>query len=369
MKPYKVLVVDDSSVARSVISTALERRDDMKVVGTARNGRIALDLVERLRPDAMVLDVEMPEMDGLDTLRAVRRQGYQLPVVMCSTHTRRGAIVTVDALTLGADDYVNKPSGGQSRETLLCALENELGGKLAALMRSKWRVRAKAPPRKGGAAVAVLSSPQHRPPREPVEAIVIAASTGGPQTLREFLPALPSGLGVPIFIVQHMPPRFTAQLAKRLDQVSHLEVLEGEAGMKAAAGRAIVAPGAMHMTVERRGSGVFVGTNQDPPENSCRPAADVLFRSAVRAYGGGLLGIVLTGMGRDGLEGARRIVETGGRVLAQDEDSSVVWGMPGAVATAGLADEVVALAELPAATVQRLSKASLASRTRERKGR
>ena len=329
MRPVRVLVVDDSVVSRMIVSEAVSSDPDLEVAGTAGDGQAALDRVAELRPDIVVLDVEMPVLDGLEALKALRARDRKLPVVMLSSLTSKGASTTVDALTYGASDYVTKPSTG-SRAESVAALQRELLPKLKALAA-----------RGSGPRPAPALLPRTR--TGPVDAVVIGISTGGPNALAAMLPDLPADLGVPVLVVQHMPPLFTAMLAQRLDNLSALPVREAQGAEDVSAGGVWIAPGGRHLVVERHDGPPRLSLLDTPPENSCRPAVDVLFRSAARAYGPRLLAVVMTGMGQDGYAGSRVVREAAGRVLAQDEETSVVWGMPRYIAESGLADAVLPL--------------------------
>jgi two-component system chemotaxis response regulator CheB len=291
--------------------------------------------------DIVLLDLEMPVMDGLETLVALRKTHPRLPVIMFSRHTQRGVEATVRALTLGADDYVPKP--GDGLEVSPC-IEELLIPKIKLLGR------------RGGDKLPhpVTPSPSHPATRSParVEAIVIGASTGGPNALTQLLGAFLPEWSVPIAIVQHMPAEFTARLAERLSEKCQLRVREGAADEPIAAAQAWIAPGGYHLLL-RRGTTVRLALNQEPPVNSCRPAVDVLFRSAAEVYGAGVLAVVLTGMGQDGLRGCECVRAAGGQVLVQDEASSVVWSMPGAVFQAGLAHQMLPLEHLGPEIVRR----------------
>jgi two-component system chemotaxis response regulator CheB len=336
----RVLVVDDSVVARRLVSKAIAADGTVEVAGTATDGRAAFTQIERLRPDAVTLDLDMPVMDGLETVEAIRERWPHLPVIMVSTYTLRGAQVTLDALALGANDYVVKPSGTASPTEAIARIHDELVPRILTL----------CPHVVGSASEAEVETAIATAPRGPsarVDAVAIAVSTGGPTALGSLLAALPADLPVPVLIVQHMPPMFTRVLAERLDRTCAIRVLEAADGHVLEPGTVRIAPGDRHMVVERAQAGVRVGTNTLPRENSCRPSADPLFRSVADAYGAHALGVVMTGMGSDGLRGAQRLTEAGSRVIAQDEASSVVWGMPGFVVRAGLADGVVPLGELP----------------------
>ncbi len=337
--PIRVLVVDDSVVIRRVLCDVLSKESDLEVVGIAGDGKIALAKMAQLHPDLVTLDVEMPVMDGLETLAELRKLYPKLPVIMFSTLTERGAAATLDALSLGASDYVTKPSN-TSPEGAIEAVRSQLIPKIKAL----------GP--KTGAKPAVPALPP-RPPvpvKKPanarVEIVTIGTSTGGPNALAEVLPRIPKDFPVPIVVVQHMPPLFTRLLAERLASRSEIPIEEGSTGATLSPGHCWIAPGNFHMTVKRAGVNWRLDLNQDPPENSCRPAVDVLFRSVAAVYGPNALALVMTGMGADGVIGARHIREAGGEVIIQDEASAVVWGMPGLVYAAGQADAVYPLDQL-----------------------
>lgn len=356
MTRTRVLVVDDAVVVRRLVTEALASDPTIEVVGTAPNGRVALSKIEQVNPDVVTLDVEMPEMDGLETLTVLRERYPRLPVIMFSTLTERGTSTTMDALLRGANDYVTKPANVGSVAEAQERVRASLIPKVHALAGSR-RARGPSRPRPTVARTPV-PPPRRRGPSGPpprVELIVVGVSTGGPNALAELVPALPADLAVPVCIVQHMPPMFTRLLAERLDATSKVQVREATGGEVLRPGSVVIAPGDRHLAVARRGGALVTELRDTPPENSCRPAADVLFRSASEAVGGGVLGVVLTGMGHDGRRGAEEIVDRGGRVLAQDEATSVVWGMPGAVVQAGYADEVLPLSDVAAAIGRRLS--------------
>jgi two-component system, chemotaxis family, protein-glutamate methylesterase/glutaminase len=342
MPKIRVLVVDDAVVMRRLISTVLESDAELEVAGIAPNGKIALARIPQVNPDVITLDVEMPEMDGLETILEIRKLYPRLPVIMFSTMTRRGAVETVEALARGATDYVTKPANIGSVSEGMERLRSELIPKIKAYARPLAppvaAPRARAPDAPRASSGAAIPGAAFR-----CSVIAIGTSTGGPNALHEVLSGFPASLAVPVLIVQHMPPVFTELLAARLDQSSKIRVDEARDGMRIEPGHAYLAPGGKHLAVAAENGSVRVRLNEEPPENSCRPAVDVLFRSVAHVYGGGTLGVVLTGMGQDGLRGAQWIHEAGGKLIAQDQASSVVWGMPGALAEAGLADEIVAL--------------------------
>jgi two-component system chemotaxis response regulator CheB len=352
MPPIRVLVVDDSAVVRKVMCDGLAPDAALEVVGTAANGRIALAKIPLLHPDIVTLDVEMPEMDGLEALAEIRKLYPKLPVIMFSTVTERGAAITLDALALGASDYVTKPSNTGSLDATLRQLRAELIPKIKALCAARPSV-----PVAPIAAAARARSANKQPAREfgRVDVLAIGTSTGGPNALADLLPAIPANFPVPIVIVQHMPALFTRLLAGRLNQRSELNVREGVGGEVLKPGDAWIAPGDFHMTVEKKGAEVVLALNQSAPENYCRPAVDPMFRSVANSFGASALAVVLTGMGSDGTSGAQLIREKGGQILVQDQASSIVWGMPGQIAAAGLADGTYALKSMAAEICRRVA--------------
>jgi two-component system chemotaxis response regulator CheB len=345
----RVLVVDDSVVTCRLVVRALEEDPEFEVAGVAANGVIALALIPQVHPDAVTLDIEMPEMNGLETLRRLRQEYPALRVVMFSALTERGAAATFDALGSGADDYLPKISGAGSPDVALQGLKRELLPKI----RQFFSLGASAAPLVAPAAASTGRVAGDVRPAARAEAVVIGISTGGPSVLAAMVPRIPADFPLPILIVQHMPPLFTRFLAERLDGVTKLSVREAAHEDQVESGRIYIAPGDYHMRVRRNGKGVGIALYQDAPQNSCRPAADALFSSAAEVYGPAAVGVVLTGMGHDGLAGARRLKAQGAPVLVQDQATSVVWGMPGAVAAAGLADEIVPLEGMVAAILRR----------------
>jgi len=339
MPKIRILVVDDAVVMRKLITESLRQDPDLEVVGVAANGKIALQKIPQVNPDLITLDLEMPEMDGLTTLREIRKIYPRLGVIIFSTLSQQGAVATLEALSLGANDYVTKPANVGGVTEAIARLETELIPKIKAHCRRLLIAATPAPasvvPRGAGFGLAA-----------PIDVVCLGTSTGGPNALAEVFQALPGDLPVPVVMVQHMPPMFTTMLAERLDARSAWRCHEGAEGQLVENGHAYLAPGGRHMEVVRAGVHIRLHLHDGPAENSCRPAVDVLFRSVAAAYGRGVLGVVMTGMGQDGLRGCGVIREKGGRVLAQDEASSVVWGMPGQVAQAGLADKVLPLNQI-----------------------
>jgi two-component system chemotaxis response regulator CheB len=357
-----VLVVDDSAVVRRLVTDSLSRDPDIEVVGFASNGRIALAKVDQLAPDLVTMDIEMPEMNGIEAVRALRRARHTMPIVMFSTLTERGAAATLDALVAGATDYVTKPANVGSVQESLDRVASELIPKIKAFVprralppRSTAPADAPAPaaPARFPAGPPASAAPARRPvvtrptpAPHPISAVVIGSSTGGPEALSTVLGALSAPPPVPVLVVQHMPPVFTRQLAARLDRLGPTTVVEASDGEALRPGTVYIAAGDHHLELSRSAGTLRTVLTDGPPVNFCRPAVDVLFRSAVRELGGRLLAVVLTGMGADGRTGCEDVVAAGGTVVVQDEPTSVVWGMPGAVATAGFAHRVLPLREV-----------------------
>lgn len=411
--------MDDSAVIRRAISDLLAGDAEIEVVGHAANGALALQKIADLKPDVITLDVEMPVMDGLQTLREMKRSGFTAPVIMCSTLTERGAMATLDALSLGAACYVTKPSSSGTAAESIDSLRRDLLPKVKALgghhnRYNREGIRKPSLSTQQSSATATVApnlreareaspsvAPQHitqpriapqprakqetapsskdksiplplpRASQEPkadtpvrlaskskksskIEAVIIGVSTGGPNALAVLLPALPANLSVPVFVVQHMPPVFTKLVADRLDKQCTLAVHEATENETARAGTILIAPGDFHMTLEKSGPVTVVRLNQKAAVNFCRPAVDVLFQSAVAAYGSGLLAVVLTGMGSDGAVGCEQVSAAGGQVIVQDAATSVVWGMPGAVAERGLAEAILPLEHIAKEIVRRV---------------
>lgn len=349
MKKIRVLVVDDSVVIRRLLTDILSQDPEIELAGTAPNGRIALAKLPQLSPDLVTLDIEMPELDGLGTLPELRKTYPKLPVIMFSTLTERGALATLDALARGATDYVTKPANVGSVAAGIQSVKDQLIPKIKALCQGVSAPTAARP--LVGARSPALERPA-RPLPSRFEVLAIGSSTGGPQALATVLGGLPANFALPIVVVQHMPPVFTRHLANRLSQESALNVREAVANEPLKPGEVLIAPGNFHLEVQRQLRAVTTVVHQAPPENSCRPAVDVLFRSTAKVFGSQCLSVVLTGMGHDGMRGAEHIVQAGGTVIAQDEASSVVWGMPRAVAEAGLARHVLPLKSIAAELIR-----------------
>ncbi|MCL4203939.1 MAG: chemotaxis response regulator protein-glutamate methylesterase [Pirellulaceae bacterium] len=360
----RVLIVDDSRIFRNALEASLADEGDVAVVGSVFNGQKALEFVQATPPDVVTLDVEMPGMDGLETLRAIQRfnagrsADSAVGVIMVSSHTKRGADITIQALRDGAFDFIAKPSG-PDHDRNLQQLRQQLLAKIRLFLLSR------RPPGTVSAGEEPLAVPQ-APPASPghrlqwlravsrrsVRALVIAASTGGPKALEHLLPGLRHHTDLPILVVQHMPADFTRSLAESLAKLSQGSVVEARDGQAIQSATTYIAPGGKHLVVRRERGQAVIGTNEQPPENGCRPSADILFRSAAAAWRSDLIAIVLTGMGRDGTAGLGTVKRAGGYVVAQDEASSVVWGMPGSAVEAGVVDEVVPLAGIADAVGQ-----------------
>jgi two-component system chemotaxis response regulator CheB len=339
----------------------------MELCGIARDGVECLDLVERLSPEVLVLDLEMPRMNGLDVLDRLRVANPKLPVIMCSAYTEHGARSTLEALARGASDYVTKPSEQRDFAAAMRSLSQQLLPRIAALARNPSPEGKKAD---GDVATDNLqkarSGEAPAKPSSPIEVVVIGLSTGGPSALEQLLPKLPKDFPVPVLIVQHMPKLFTGALAERLDKCCALRVEQAYDNATIRPGTVWLAPGDAHMEVaprramgnEGKGSEAFntrVRLHRQEPLNHCRPSVDYLFFSAARMYGAGTLALVMTGMGADGLDGARAVHEGGGVVLAQDEATSAVWGMPGRVSEAGIASATLPLWGIAGALKQRVN--------------
>ncbi len=360
MERIRVLVVDDVATVRRLVVDALSIDAEIQVVGMAANGREALERIPEVRPDLIILDYEMPEMDGLETLIEVKKSHPSIRVVIFSSHTRHGAKLTLDALWHGADDYVPKsPADNLTAATQL--IRTQLIPKIKGLCRkpevAEPVAAALSLPTRAGAQEELPRGATRRPAITPARAEIVAigASTGGPRALARLIQGLPGDFAAPIVIVQHMPPIFTRLLAERLGAQTTLRCAEAIEGAALVPGSIWVAPGDHHMTLERERGEIRIRLTNDPPVHSCRPAVDPLFHSVADAFGAAALGVILTGMGHDGYKGCERIRDAGGAVLVQDEASSVVWGMPGIVARAKIADRIVPLDEMAPEIVRRTS--------------
>ncbi len=367
MPRTKVLLVDDDKTVVRIMTMLLAQDRDIHVVGAAHDGREALGRIPELHPDVVILDIEMPVMDGLDTMAVIHERHPNVVVIMFSTFTHRGASQTLQALARGASDYVAKPTSGmaEARETI----RSLLLPKIKALVDHR---STQVMPSTAGS----TQPTEVRTPKPPVrgssivpEVLVIGASTGGPQALGTLFTAIPESFPIPILMVQHMAPMFTRLFAERLTHSCALPVAEGKDGDTVEAGRALLAPGDYHMTLAGEGERIVTRLNQNPPENFCRPSVDPLFVSAAGLYGQRVLAVILTGMGEDGLRGSRAVRDAGGEVLVQDQATSVVWGMPGAVAKVGIANDVLPIDGLIAEILARAGARSAVDPNRARASR
>ena len=329
--PVRVMVCDDSAVIRGAIARMLEADPAVQIVARVSNGQLAVDELKRTPVDVLVLDIEMPVMDGMTALPLLLRADPGLKVIMASTLTTRGADIAMRALRLGAADYVPKPSAVHGDETFRRELVEKVKG-LARLRRRVTQPMRETPPVRLRQAAIV-------PPR----LLAVGSSTGGPQALFTLVQGLGKSLNVPVVLTQHMPATFTAILAEHISKLGGLPCAEAKDGEGLSAGRIYLAPGDYHLIINGDRGGLRARLSSDPPENFCRPSVDPMLRSAAAACDGRVLVAMLTGMGQDGLAGTRRVVDAGGSVVAQDEATSVVWGMPGAVAQAGLCHAVLPL--------------------------
>ncbi|MCS5596311.1 MAG: chemotaxis response regulator protein-glutamate methylesterase [Pseudomonadota bacterium] len=371
----KVMLVDDSAVVRGFLSRILDEAEDTEVVASVVNGQQAVDMVNRYNPDIIILDIEMPVMDGITAVPKILEKKPDAKILMCSTLSTKNADISMKAMSLGAIDCIGKPTtainiknDSEFKESFLYKIRNIAsphGRGASALAQPSERSGFVVKPKQ-------QSSSQAAPATSPVSAtspvkfgttkdvklvskaslstmppkvLAIGSSTGGPQALFTFISALKSP-NVPIVITQHMPATFTKILASHIQQHTSIPTVEGEDGMKLEAGKAYVAPGGKHMLFEKGVNGTYIKIDDGPPENFCKPAVDPMIRSLMDIYGTAFITVILTGMGSDGLRSCQSFVEKGGRVIAQDEASSVVWGMPGAVATAGICMEVLPLNEI-----------------------
>lgn len=339
-----VLIVDDSRIFRGVVEKALEPLPGIKVIGSVRNGQKALEFLRERQPDIITLDVEMPELDGLATLHEIQKL---LPeqklrttcIIMISSFTTRGAQETIDALEAGAYDFITKPKTSEFESSIAL-----LRGDLERIITSFSGMSARRKPviRRDAPAVERTRAFAAKAGAGKYKALLIGISTGGPKTLASLMPELTAQINLPILIVQHMPPNFTAAMAKSLNEkCPNYTIVEGGDGMRVEANKAYVAPGGKHMTITGSASGAVIKLNTQPPEESCRPSVNVLFRSAVPVYGGSVIAMILTGMGSDGSRSLGALKRAGAYIIAQDEKSSTVWGMPGSAVATGFVDEAL----------------------------
>lgn len=351
MSKIRILIADDSVVIRQSLKRCLEQEPLFEVVTIAHNGNQALEKIQLYKPDIIILDIEMPELNGIETLQILREQQNETPVIMFSTLTQNGAEITFQALALGANDYMTKPSStsGLGQDQIELDMLQGFRSRILALTKHKLKLEARKPELMTRAGLNPSESAKPSPlalnsfssPNR-ITAIGIGISTGGPSVLEHVISALPMDFGQPIFIVQHMPAIFTKYFSEYLNSRAKLEVVEAQDKQVVEAGKVYIAPGDYHMQVKANATaGLIIALNQEAPENSCRPSVDVLFRSLAEVYGRGCLGIIMTGMGQDGLKGCEGLHSLGATVLAQDEASSTVWGMPGMVVKAGLTSRIM----------------------------
>jgi len=352
----RVMIVDDAVVVRGLFARWVEAEPDLELAASLSSGRDAVAKIEQTNPDVVVLDVEMPELDGVTALPLLLAKKPDLVVIMASTVTRRNAEISLRALSLGAADYIPKPT--TTREvTLSVNFRSELIEKIRQLgMRARRRAapaQTVRPPMRPMAPVVSATPAEQREialrpmPLIPPRVLLIGSSTGGPQALNTIIGGIDDVLNrAPVLITQHMPPTFTAILAEHLTRVAKGPVREAEDGEEINAGTVYIAPGGRHLTVARRNGIAVAAIGDGEPVNFCKPSVDLLFASAAHVWGGKALGLMLTGMGADGLNGSHTLVAAGGNLLAQDEATSVVWGMPGQVAQAGLASALLPLDEI-----------------------
>jgi two-component system chemotaxis response regulator CheB len=361
----RVMIVDDAVVVRGLFTRWIEAESDLELVASLRSAREAIDKIESADPDVVLLDIEMPDLDGLAALPLLLAKKRDLVVIMASTLTRRNAEISLKALSLGATDYIPKPTssrdvaGSNSFRRELIEKVRQLGLR-ARRLRLTGSMRAPSPGAAAGVAKATAASAARRTletaapsfalrpmPVSTPRVLLIGASTGGPQALNALMSRLDGVLErVPILITQHMPPTFTAILAEHIARVAKRPAHEAQDGEEVNAGTVYVAPGGMHMRVTRRDGVAVIALDDGPPVNFCKPSVDPLFSSAAQVWGSWVLGLMLTGMGADGSRGAQTIVSAGGAMIAQDEATSVVWGMPGQVAQAGLCSAVLPLNDI-----------------------
>lgn len=352
-RQVRVLIIDDSAFMRKILTDILQADPAILVVGTARDGRDGVEKIKQLQPDVATLDIEMPNLDGYGALREIMVH-RPTPVIMVSSHTREGAEATVRCLTLGAVDFVAKPSGSISLDMHVAG--DELVAKVKAAAHATPRPRrllAELPPmdRERKQIAATLSGPFSLPAIAPVarKLVVIGCSTGGPGALHQIMPRLPADLNAGLLVVQHMPAGFTRSLAQRLDDISALHIKEAEEGDRVVTGQALVAPGGFHMEVDDAGR---IRLNQAPPLHGVRPAVDKTLDSAVQVWGSRMIGVILTGMGFDGAKGISHVKKSGGRSIAEDATTCVVYGMPKVVVEMGVADQVLPVHEIADAIVR-----------------
>jgi len=366
-----ILIVDDSLIFRKIVQKCLNGEEDIQVIGSVRNGVKAIEFIKNQRPDLVTLDIEMPEMNGIDTLRAVQvlnAANENLPpigVIMLSAFTKKGADITIKALENGAFDFITKPEGNDQHKNL-STLRRQLLAKIRYFTsrRIASRNRLAIPPLKPQEEIeAKMEKPKPKAPVSIIthtrfKAILIGVSTGGPRALMTLLPDLCQRIDIPVMIVQHMPPKFTESLAESLNAKTRFQVIEAKNNQTIEQRHVYIAPGGKHMLIRKKHSQISIQTNDNPPVHGCRPSVDILFQSAADVLGRDVIAVILTGMGTDGTEGLSSLKKHGVHVIAQDEASSVVWGMPGSAVRAGLVDDVQPLEKIPECIANVLTKVS-----------
>jgi two-component system chemotaxis response regulator CheB len=354
--PTKILVVDDSALYRQSISNVLRGVDDTTLVGVARDGLDALEKIEQLDPDLLTLDVQMPDMDGIELLREIKKRRLRPKAIMVSSFTSQGAQVTTDALMEGAFDFILKPASGNSeanRQLLRASLQEKISAFRESTHRCYRSIPRAAAHKVVGPDDVVEAAPAAR---SACRAVILGTSTGGPAALKAVLPRLPGQLSVPVIVVQHMPAKYTHSLASRLDTICELRVIEATDEMEAVGGNVLIAAGGKQMKLVARGDQLLVRLSDDPPEHGVRPSVDYALRSAVDALDGNVLAVIMTGMGRDGLTGCRSLKQAGGFVFAQHQDDCVVYGMPKVVIEQDLADRILPLGKIAPAIVRHVKR-------------
>ncbi len=347
----RVLIVDDSAVVRGMLSKIITAEPGLELAGSAPNGLAGVEKAATLKPDVIVLDIEMPVMSGLEALVKLRQAHPKTPIIMFSTLTARGASVTLEALSKGASDYATKPTSAGSSTNATEQVKADLLHKIKALAPTSAR------PEQRKRTAFSLAKPTRSPVGRQPHAIIMGSSTGGPAAVEKTLTAFKTPLPVPILLVQHMPPTFTGVLASRLNDRCAFPVVEAGHGMQVEPGTCYVAPGGKHLRIaSTRGGTVQTELTDGPKVKSCRPSVDVLFESARQVYGDRLVAAVLTGMGDDGLDSSLKLAELGVEIIIQDEATSIVWGMPGAIAKAGIASHCLPLEEIHLALAQAVNK-------------
>jgi len=368
MSSKRILIVDDSTLYQRILSDVINACEEFDVVGVASNGRIALDMMQDLKPDLVTLDILMPELDGIQTLMELRKSWPTVKAVMVSSLVSEGSDIATDVMSLGASGFAVKPCSAGSINNIRAELIVDLLPRIKALFGVE-QISLTTTATKALSHMVEVSQdaqPKNRKSASPsvnqgVDIVAIGVSTGGPDALAKLLSALPVDLGVPIVIVQHMPAQFTSKLANRLNAVSELNVVEAQNNEKIFPGTVYIAPGDYHMTLDRNGSEIIVKLNTDELENSCRPSVDPLFRSIPAIYGSKCLGVILTGMGSDGLKGCEVLNKAGCPIIVQDNATSIVWGMPKLVALAGHAQDQVALDKMAGGVMNWVNRPSAAN--------